>query len=268
MGSSSATTLSDSAITRTWQRLRGEHRAGLVPYLTAGHPTPEVSVEAIRVVATHADVLEVGVPFSDPLADGPTIQASSLAALRQGVTLERTLALIAEARPTVPVVLFSYLNPVLQYGVTRLIGDAVDAGVSGILLTDLPAGADPALEEELLDSPLDLIRLVAPNASSARVAAAVARAEGFIYLLARLGVTGASATLDAGLEAAVARARAATALPVAVGFGISTAAQARAVARLADGVVVGSALVDALERGGVSALERSIRDIASGLHPE
>jgi tryptophan synthase alpha chain len=165
------------------------------------------------------------------------------------------------------VVLFSYLNPVLQYGVTRLIRDAGEAGVSGILLTDLPAGADPAMEAELLDSPLDLIRLVAPNASPSRLADAVARAEGFVYLLARLGVTGATATLDAGLEGAVARVRAATTLPVAVGFGISTAEQARAVAQWADGVVVGSALVQALEEGGVPALERLVREIATGLTP-
>jgi tryptophan synthase alpha chain len=265
MGSSSATTLSDSAISRTWDRLRRERRTGLVPYLTAGHPSPAASLEAIRAAARHADVLEVGVPFSDPLADGPTIQRASLTALQQGMTLPRTLQLVADADVAVPVVLFSYLNPVLQYGVGQLIADASAAGVSGILLTDLPAGADPALERQLLDSPLDVIRLVAPNASTARISAAVEHAEGFIYLLARLGVTGASRELSAGLADSVQRVRRATSLPIAVGFGISTLAQAREVADLADGVVIGSALVEVLDREGVEAAEALLAGIRGGL---
>lgn len=262
---SSATTLSDSVITRTWQRLHDKRRAGLVAYLTAGHPSPEGSLEAIRTAARACDLLEVGVPFSDPLADGPTIQASSLTALEQGMTLEATLALIADARLEIPVVLFSYLNPVLQYGVGNLIRDASAAGVAGILLTDLPAGADPEVENELLESPLDLIRLVAPNTPPARVAAIVERAQGFVYLVARLGVTGASATLSTGLEGAVARVKQDTTLPVAVGFGISTREQAAHVARLADGVVVGSALVKALDEGGVSAMSAVLDDLRAGI---
>lgn len=262
---SSATTLSDSPITRTWQRLREERRAALVGYLTAGHPSREGSLEAIRAAARTCDILEVGVPFSDPLADGPTIQAASLAALQQGMTLEATLALIAEAALEVPVVLFSYLNPVLQYGVSNVIRDANAAGVAGILLTDLPAGADSSLENELHDSPLDLIRLVAPNTPPTRVAAIVERAEGFVYLVARLGVTGASATLSEELGGAIARVKDATSLPVAVGFGISTREQAMRVASLADGVVVGSALVKALDQGGISAMSATLDDLRAGI---
>ncbi len=254
MASWSVTTSSDSRLDRTWQSLRAARRRGLVPYLTAGHPTIELSRDAIRLAAEHADILEVGVPFSDPLADGPTIQAATFRALRNGMTLPRTLELIDEAQPDIPVVLFSYLNPVLQYGVERLVRDAADLGIAGLLLTDLPAGADASIEQVILDSPLDLIRLVAPTSRAARIGDAVRDAEGFIYLVARLGVTGVSDQLASGLSESVASVRQHTTLPIAVGFGISTGAQARTVAVLADGVVVGSALVQALETGGLAQM--------------
>jgi tryptophan synthase alpha chain len=254
MASWSVTISSESTLDLCWRTLRANQRVALVPYLTAGHPTVELSTEAIRVAAEHADVLEVGVPFSDPLADGPTIQAATFRALQNGMTLPRTLELIDAASPSVPVVLFSYLNPVLQYGVERLVRDAAQLGIAGLLLTDLPAGADPAIEHTVRESPLDLIRLVAPTARTDRVREAVRDAEGFIYLVARLGVTGASSELASGLAESVAMVRQATDLPVAVGFGISTGAQARTVAALADGVVVGSALVQKLEQGGVPAM--------------
>jgi tryptophan synthase alpha chain len=250
---------------RTWQALRAERRAALVPYLTAGHPTIALSCEAIRSAAERADILEVGVPFSDPLADGPTIQAATFRALQNGMTLPRTLELIDAACPSVPVVLFSYLNPVLQYGVERLVRDAAGLGVAGLLLTDLPAGADPAVERAVHDSPLDLIRLVAPTARSGRIREAVRDAEGFVYLVARLGVTGVSEELAEGLAESVAMVRRETTLPVAVGFGISTGPQARAVAGLADGVVVGSALVQALEQGGVPAMASLLDSLRSAV---
>lgn len=253
MASWSVTISSESQLDRTWQGLREAGRTGLIPYLTAGFPDPAVSRDALRRAAEHADIIEVGVPFSDPLADGPTIQASTFRALENGMTLPRTLELIAEAELTAPVVLFSYLNPVLQYGVARLAADAEAIGVAGILLTDLPAGADPAIERPLLDSSLDLIRLVAPTSRQERIREAVRDAQGFIYLVARLGVTGASRDLATGLADSVAAVRRETTLPVAVGFGISTPAQARAVAGLADGVVVGSALVETLGRDGPAA---------------
>lgn len=265
MASWSVTTSSESRLDRTWQALRNERRAGLVPYLTAGHPTIALSGEAIRAAADRADVLEVGVPFSDPLADGPTIQAATFRALANGMTLARTLELIDAARPTVPVVLFSYLNPVLQYGVERLVNDAASIGIAGLLLTDLPAGADPAIEQTVRESSLDLIRLVAPTSRSARVREAVRDAEGFIYLVARLGVTGASSELATGLAESVAMVRRETELPIAVGFGISTAPQARAVAALADGVVVGSALVQVLDQGGVPAMASLLDELRTAV---
>ena len=247
---------------------RGRTRPALIPYLTAGFPTPAASRAALRAADEFADIIEVGVPFSDPLADGPTIQASIFTALRQGMTLSRTLELIADAQLTHPVVVFSYLNPILQYGVERFLTDAAAAGASGVLMTDLPVGADRKIEAALAAGPLDPIRLIAPTTTGERLARAVAGARGFLYLVARLGVTGASAELSAGLAESVRRVRAASALPVAVGFGISTAEQARAAGALADGVVVGSALVDQLARDGVAGVSRFLGELRGALAEE
>lgn len=236
-----------------------------MPYLTAGFPTIADSRAALRVADEYADILEVGVPFSDPLADGPTIQASSFRALTNGMTLAGTLALIADSQLRAPVVLFTYFNPVLRYGVDRFLRDAASAGVAGLLLTDLPSGADPAVEAAVQASALDLIRLVAPTTRRDRMQRAVAGAEGFLYLIARLGVTGASATVATELAASIARVRDVSPLPIAVGFGVSTPAQARTVADLADGVVIGSALVDVLGREGVPAAGRFLARIRAAL---
>lgn len=265
MASSSVISSSDSRLDRAWTALRAARRTALVPYLTAGFPSIDASREALRVAAAHADIIEVGVPFSDPLADGPTIQASTFRALENGMTLPKTLELIDSARLDAPTVLFSYLNPVLQYGLDRLLADAAAVGVAGLLLTDLPAGADAAVESAVQASSLDLIRLVAPTTAPERVARAVDGGQGFVYLIARLGVTGASRELASGLDASVARVRAATSLPIAVGFGISTPSQAKAVAGLADGVVVGSALVDVLGAEGVGGAERFLRDLRTAI---
>ena len=265
MASRSATILSESRLARAWAGLRADGRPALIPYLTAGYPTLEASERALRAADEVADILEVGVPFSDPLADGPTIQRSTFEALRQGMTLAGTLALVDRVRPACPVVIFSYLNPILRYGVERFLRDADALGIAGLLLTDLPAGSDPGVESAVQRSPLDLIRLVAPTTRPERLAEAVAGAEGFVYLVARLGVTGASRALADDLGESVARVRGATDLPVAVGFGISTAAQAAAVASIADGVVVGSALVDTLGRGGVDAARRFLEELRAGL---
>jgi tryptophan synthase alpha chain len=259
--------LSDSVITRAFGDLRARGRTALIPYLTAGYPDPRASEAALQVADELADVLEVGVPFSDPLADGPTIQRSTYQALQQGMTLARTLELIDRCRLRRPVVVFSYLNPILRYGLDRFLRDAEGLGVAGLLLTDLPAGSDPGVERAVQRSSIDLIRLIAPTTRPERLAAAVEGAQGFVYLVARLGVTGASRSLAADLTESVARVRGATRLPVAVGFGISTAEQARTVARLADGVVVGSALVDALGNDGVTGAQRFLRELRAGLDP-
>ncbi len=252
-------------LSSAWADLQRRGRTALIPYLTAGHPTPAASLDALRRAEEHSDILEIGVPFSDPLADGPTIQRSTFEALRQGMTLPRTLDLIAKARLTRPTVVFTYLNPVLRYGLPRFLADAAELGVAGMILTDLPAGADPAIEQAVAASPLDLIRLIAPTTTGSRLKEAVDGAEGFLYLVARLGVTGASATLATGLETYVARIREASRLPLAVGFGISTADQARKVARLADGVVVGSALVTAVGTEGPEAGGRLLAGLRAAL---
>jgi tryptophan synthase alpha chain len=260
-----AITLSDSRLEPAWAALRSSGRPALIPYLTAGYPTRAASEAALQAAAEVSDIIEVGVPFSDPLADGPTIQRSTFEALRQGMTLAGTLELIARAGLSIPVVIFSYVNPILRYGLDRFLADAEHLGVAGLILTDLPAGSDPEVEGAVHGSRLDLIRLIAPTTAAERLARAVSGAQGFVYLVSRLGVTGASPALDADLADSVKRVRRATALPVAVGFGISTPAQASAVARLADGIVVGSALVDLLGREGVGGARRFLGSLRSAL---
>jgi tryptophan synthase alpha chain len=248
-----------------WASLRQRGRTALVPYFTAGYPDRTACLDALRRAEEHADIVEVGVAFSDPLADGPTIQRSTFEALRQGMSLPRTLELIAEAALSRPVVVFSYLNPIRRYGLERFLRDAAELKVGGLLLTDLPAGSDPGVEAMVRASTLDLIRLVAPTTVGSRLDQVVRDAQGFLYLVARLGVTGASAGLASGLEQYVSRVRAASPLPLAVGFGISTPAQAAAVAHLADGVVVGSALVEALGREGAAGAGRMLADLRAAL---
>jgi tryptophan synthase alpha chain len=253
MPSNSATISPDAAVTtsRLSQRfadLKAEGRRALVAYLTAGHPDVGTSVALMRgVAAAGADVIEIGVPFSDPMADGPVIQQSSQMALDQGVTLERTLEIVAEARVSAPVVLFSYLNPIIAGG-QDVLQRARAAGVDGVLATDLPVGADPAREAWFGESGLDFVRLVAPTTPAPRMAEIGRHGGGFVYLISRLGVTGERAALPEDLPDTVARLRGATTLPICIGFGISTPDQAQAAARLGDGVVVGSALVRAAGR--------------------
>lgn len=216
-----------------------------------------------------ADIIELGVPFSDPVADGPTIQRASQVALGHNVDLAWTLGALRRfrARHDAPVVIFSYLNPVLAYGTERFLADAADAGADGVLLTDLPAGADEELEGLFESSPLALIRLVAPTTPASRLDVIAQRAQGFIYYVARLGVTGAGADLRSELGPELDRLRSHTSVPVAVGFGVSTAAHAATLAPHADGVIVGSALIDALDRGGVAAAEALIASMSGVLGP-
>lgn len=203
-----------------------------------------------------ADIIELGVPFSDPVADGPTIQAASQRALEQGANLPSTIEALRRfrTRHDTPVVLFSYLNPILGYGLERFLTDAAAAGAQGVLLTDLPVGADDEMEALFEKSGLALIRLVAPTTSPSRFADIAARAQGFIYYIARLGVTGAGGTMRDELGAELAAMHAVTDVPIAVGFGVSTAAHAAKLAGVADGVIVGSAVIDALDRGGNDAV--------------
>ena len=247
--------------------LRNAGRRALVCYVTAGHPDPATSVAVLRGIdAAGADVIELGVPFSDPMADGPIIQASSQRALDHGMTLARTLDLIREARVSAPVVLFTYLNPLLAAGVDVL-ERAAAAGTHGVLVTDLPVGADPVREQWLGNGPLGFVRLVAPTTPLDRMREITAHGSGFVYLISRRGVTGVRSDVPMELPDTIARLRQATALPVCVGFGISTADQAKAVGRLADGIVVGSAIVQAAGKSVdaaadlVSTLRRALDEL-------
>jgi tryptophan synthase alpha chain len=247
---------------------RAAGRRALIPYVTAGYPAPDATGPLLdALAAAGADVIELGVPFSDPVADGPTIQRSSWAALQHGVSLRWTLdALRAfRTRSSVPIVLFSYLNPVYGYGVDRFIADAVDAGAAGVLLTDLPVGADPGLERAFQESALAFVRLVAPTTPRDRLATIAASAQGFLYYVGRMGVTGARASLRPETLAEVAALRATADVPVAVGFGVSTPEQAAIVAGVADGVIVGSALIDALDEGGVAGAARLLSEMRDAI---
>ena len=244
MASTSATILSE-ALTQRFAALREHGRRALVCYVTAGHPDPTQSVALLRgLESAGADVIEVGVPFSDPMADGPIIQASSQRALEHGMTLDRTLDLIGEARLRTPVVLFTYLNPLIAAG-RGVLDRAAQRGVHGVLVTDLPVGADDDRESWLGSGPLAFVRLVAPTTPLARMREIAEHGSGFVYLISRRGVTGLQTDIPAELPGTIARLREATTLPICVGFGISSAEHARAIGRLADGIVVGSAIVKA-----------------------
>ena len=258
--------MSEGALAGRWAALRAGGRAALIPYVTAGFPDADATRTVLRGAgAAGADIVELGVPWSDPVADGPVIQASTHAALAGGTTLAAVLGLLEEARPQVPVVLFSYLNPILTFGARRFAVAARDAGAAGVLVTDLPVGADAAVEADLRSSGLPLVRLVAPTCTPARVREVAAASEGFVYVIARTGVTGTATAPGDELPALVAAVRAATRLPVAVGFGIASAAQAARVARLADGVVVGSAIVERMRTGGATAALEWLRELRAAL---
>ena len=260
MASESAT-ISSNKIDLRFDSLRADGRKALVCYITAGHPDRQRSLDLLKGLEdSGADVIELGVPFSDPIADGPIIQESSQIALAGGMTLDASLELVAEAGVTVPVVLFTYLNPLLSGG-ADVLSRTRDAGIDGVLVTDLPVGADEDRERWLGESDLAFIRLVAPITPLDRMKEIARNGSGFVYLISRLGVTGAQKTLAADLPETASRLRSATNLPICVGFGVSEPAQARAASAVADGVVVGSAIVRAAQDRieNAFALVRSLR---------
>jgi tryptophan synthase alpha chain len=259
---------SSASIKDCFSRRKDEGRGVLIPYLTAGYPDAGTSLELMRTLAVSgADILELGIPFSDPLADGPTIQRSSFKALQAGMKVEGVLELLRLFRQDhdQPVVLFTYLNPVLQYGMGRFISRALEVGAQGLLLTDLPTGADRELEDQIITSELDLIRLLAPTTEKARIKVVAEGGSGFLYYISRTGVTGARQELRANLGREVEAIREEVGLPIAVGFGISTPEQASLVAGLSEGVVVGSALINALDRGGVEGAGAFLRGLREGM---
>lgn len=237
-------------IEKTFARLKDEGSGGLIPFITAGDPNLSVTCELIVALARNgASIIELGVPFSDPMADGPVIQRSSERALRNGVGLEQILQTVSKAREVtnVPIVLFSYYNPLLQFGLERLAQEAAHAGVDGVLVTDVPPEEAEQFQNCLSAQGLDMIYLVAPTSTDARLQMIAERASGFIYAVSRTGVTGMREESSNSAEILVARVRAVTSLPVAVGFGISNKTQVDDVLRYADAAVVGSAIVAEIE---------------------
>jgi tryptophan synthase alpha chain len=237
-------------IERRFAVLREEGRAGLVTYLTAGDPDPDTSARLFGGLAgAGADLIEIGMPFSDPMADGPVIQEAGQRALKRGMTLRRTLALVRELRhadDATPIVLMGYYNPIYRYGAESFARDSVAAGVDGVIVVDLPPEEDTELIWPARRAGLDLVRLATPTSDDRRLPRIVEHASGFIYYVAIAGITGTRSADSASVAAAVTRLRRFTQLPVAVGFGIRTPDQAAEVARAADAAVVGSALVQRL----------------------
>lgn len=226
-------------------------RAALMPYYTLGFPNPALSLEIVASIArSGADLIELGIPFSDPLADGPTIQRSTQRALEQGMTVNSCLEIASALRKrgiSLPLLFMGYFNPILAYGVDRFTAASARAGVDGFIIPDLPPEEAGELEAACRRHGLALVYLLAPTSTPERIAEVAARATGFIYLVSLTGVTGARADLSADLKGFVGRVRSASSNPLAVGFGISNPRQAQEVGRLADGVIVGSALIDAVE---------------------
>lgn len=260
-----------SRLQSAFAALKQNGRGGIIPYITAGDPEPESTVALIVALAeAGATAIEVGVPFSDPIADGPVIQRACQRALRRRIGVGDVLRIIARARKQteVPIVLFSYFNPLLRFGLERSAAEASRAGVDGVLVTDLPVQEAGPLAGSLAAAQLDPIFLVAPTSSDARLRLTAARAQGFIYAVSRAGTTGADAHLSSEAGQLVARLRPLTALPLAVGFGISTRQQVAAVWRFADAAVVGSVLVAAIEQHGSDPrLPEKIGDLMRRLIP-
>jgi tryptophan synthase alpha chain len=244
-------TVISTRIAETFERCKAENRAALMPFLTCGFPTPEMTGPVLdAIVAGGGDIIELGVPFSDPLADGTTVQAASQRALDAGINLGDCLQLVRDFRTRggkVPVLLMGYTNPFYQYGLDRLADDAADAGVDGFLVPDLPSDESDEFQIPFARRGLVLVQFLAPTSTDRRIEDVVARASGFIYCVALLGVTGARSEMSDELPAYIARVRARTDIPLTIGFGISTPDHVHAAAQMADGVVVASALLNHID---------------------
>lgn len=233
-------------IERTFKKLRAQNKKAFIPYVMAGDPSVEKTKELVLVLEERgADIIELGVPFTDPLADGPTIQRAAERALKNGVTLRSVIALVNDIRvkTRVPLVLMTYYNPVFKYGEERFINDAKDAGVDGLIIPDLPPDEAGELIKISKKAGIALIFLLAPTSTEDRIKKVATASKGFIYYVSMTGITGAQILLDGSIEKSINSIRSITDKPVAVGFGVSTPDEARAVAGISDGVIVGSAIV-------------------------
>jgi tryptophan synthase alpha chain len=263
-----------------FKALGAQGRAALVTFVMAGDPDPETSLDLLRALpAAGADVIEVGMPFTDPMADGPAIQAAGLRALKAGMTLRKTIALVKAFRETdadTPIVLMGYYNPIYVYGVESFLRDAGAAGVDGLIVVDLPPEEDQELCLPARDAGLNFIRLATPTTDDRRLPRVLENTSGFVYYVSLTGITGAALADYAGVSDAVKRLKRHTNLPIAVGFGVKNAENAAQIAATADGVVVGSALVEALKASldsqgratpeSVTAVTALVSSIAVGVH--
>jgi tryptophan synthase alpha chain len=249
--------------------IRFDHKPGLVVYLTAGDPSLDATrTIAIAAIDAGADVIELGVPFSDPLADGPVIQRAMERALERGTRLKDVVGLAGEiraARPRAGLVIFSYLNPILRYGLRRFTDDAAAAGVDGVLATDLIVEEANEYLAEMERAGLDPIFLAAPTSPDARLEAIATHSKGFVYAISRVGITGKQQSMTTDAAALVGRIRRWTRLPIAVGFGISTSEHVAQVAEFADAAVIGSAIVELIERSAPEAAPGAVARFIKGL---
>ncbi len=246
-------------------------KTALMPYFTIGYPDYQTSIDVVKAcVEAGADLMELGMPFSDPLADGPTIQHSTQVALEKGITVKHCLNAVAELRENgvkIPLILMGYINPVLAYGVERFVTDASEAGVSGFIIPDMPPSEAKEMNALCEKFGLDIVFLIPPNSSDERMRMVTELSNGFIYLVSVLGITGERDALPVALSAFVEKVRKLTKKPLAVGFGISTPEQAAAVGEIADGVIVGSALIKAVGKADepVSAAKEFVKGLKGAL---
>ena len=258
-----------SRIAATFDALAARGRKALIPYVTAGDPHADTTAAIMHaMVAAGADVIELGIPFSDPMADGPVVQRASERALARGVGLAKALAFVREFRAAdarTPIVLMGYANPIERYGIERFVADAKDAGIDGVLVVDYPPEECAEFAERLRGAAIDLIFLVAPTSTDERIAAVARMARGFVYHVSLKGVTGAGHFDIAAVKDMIPRIKAHVRLPVGVGFGIRDGATARAVADVADAVVIGSALVQLLESAPCDDAPRVAGEFVAGI---
>ncbi|MBN8543159.1 MAG: tryptophan synthase subunit alpha [Alphaproteobacteria bacterium] len=257
-----------SRIAAAFAKCKAEKRAAFIPFIMGGDPSIEASAKLLDALpAAGADIIELGIPFSDPMADGPTIQAAGLRALEAGATLKKIIALAAEFRKKhvdVPLVLMGYLNPIFIYGYDAFARDAAAAGVDGVIIVDLPPEEAAELEPQLTKAGISLVRLIAPTSVPERLPLLVKGASGYLYFVSITGITGAGSATNADIEKNIAAIRKVTDLPVAVGFGVKTTEQVKAFGKLADGVVVGSAIVQKIfeHKGDVKAVSAYVASLA------
>ncbi|MGB9639518.1 MAG: tryptophan synthase subunit alpha [Anaerolineales bacterium] len=252
-------------IRQTFYVAHQEHRAAFMPYFTLGFPNEVQSMEIIQGIAENgADLIELGIPFSDPLADGAVIQHSSQIALQQGMNVKKALQCVTNLRKSgvnQALVLMGYINPILSYGSEKFVEDAAKSGADGLIIPDLPLQEAGDLENYCVANGLALIPMIAPNSTNERISMAAKHALGFLYLVSLTGVTGERSSLAANLRELVERVRKFTQVPLAVGFGISTPAQAAAVAQISDGVIVGSAIIRAANTNHKSSVNELVRQL-------